>query len=605
MMDNSGEVVNGTEVPAGSLREEVSDDVPAMLSEGEFVVPADVVRYVGLEKLMKMRDQAKAGLERMEEMGQMGNAEEVVNPDQQFAQVDDIAFENDINSIMGEVDRESAAMQTQQMFAAGGFVTGTDLSKAVQNPAVDVRYYKHDDGRVMYITHINDKPMTAVPDGFKEVAADEVRQVGKKAEETAAAAGGGAGGAGGAVSSGGDGGGDYDGGFPTASSTGTTGKGTADPMAPFGTYNTMNVNVPTVPTVAKGVLGLVTMNPILTLQAVKEFFVDDRKQAIVNPAYTMAMQQSAQAVASGAASLSGSPFGSMAEAQAVAQHGHMSDQHFQSVIDTVNSQLSPANTSGFSMGTAASTGMATNAAGQTVSNPATIAAQNEAMFGDTGGSFAPSANVGAQEGFDGSPGVSGPAAVGPSGGISEGFDGSPSAPSASVGGQEGFDGSPADGGGGGGGGGGKIICTKLYELGLMDKDVYEADQAYGALVAANDPALMDGYHYWANIVVDWMSGSGVRVIPFVSDAKNGAIMSAWATSWAQEIAMPWAQHMQYEMGQRKDDSKIGKALMTVGGPISRLFANRKERPSTLTAIGCIATFGVLYAFVKVAKLFTK
>jgi hypothetical protein len=464
MMDNSGEVVNGTEVPAGSLREEVADDVPAMLSEGEFVVPADVVRYVGLEKLMKMRDQAKAGLERMEEMGQMGNAEEVSNPDQQFSQVDDIAFENDIDSIMGEVDREGAAMQTQQMFAAGGFVSGSDLSKAVQNPAVDVRYYKHDDGRVMYITHINDKPMTAIPDGFKEVAAEEVRQVGKKAEETAAA--GGATG-GGAVSGGGDGGGDYDGGFPTASSTGTTGKGITDPMAPFGTYSQMNVTTPSLASVAKGILGVATtgtpVNP-LTLQALKEVFFDKRTQTMVNPAYSMAMQQSAQAVASGAASLSGSPFGSMAEAQAVAQHGHMSDQHFQSVIDTVNSQLSPANTSGFSMDTAASTGMATNAAGQTVSNDATIAAQNEAMFGDTGGSFAPSANVGAQEGFDGSPGVSGPAAVGPSGGISEGFDGSPSAPSANEGAQEGFDGSPGDGGGGGGG---CVIATHAVNSGVF------------------------------------------------------------------------------------------------------------------------------------------
>jgi hypothetical protein len=51
MMDEAGQVVNGTEVPAGSLAEEVADDVPAMLSEGEFVLPADVVRFIGLERL--------------------------------------------------------------------------------------------------------------------------------------------------------------------------------------------------------------------------------------------------------------------------------------------------------------------------------------------------------------------------------------------------------------------------------------------------------------------------------------------------------------------------------------------------------------------------
>lgn len=182
MMDEAGQVVNGTEVPAGSLTEEVADDVPAMLSEGEFVVPADVVRYVGLERLMKMRDKAKEGLERMDEMGQMGNAEEVDNPDQQFAQADDIAFESEIDSIVAEVDKDGAAMQTEQMFAAGGYVTGTDLSKAPANPAVDVRYYKHADGRVMYITFINDKPMTAIPEGFSAVSAEDARQVGIKAE---------------------------------------------------------------------------------------------------------------------------------------------------------------------------------------------------------------------------------------------------------------------------------------------------------------------------------------------------------------------------------------------------------------------------------------
>ena len=47
MMDNSGETVNGVEVPPGSLKEEVADDIPAQLSEGEFVVPADVVSGIG------------------------------------------------------------------------------------------------------------------------------------------------------------------------------------------------------------------------------------------------------------------------------------------------------------------------------------------------------------------------------------------------------------------------------------------------------------------------------------------------------------------------------------------------------------------------------
>ena len=34
--------VSGNDVPTGSTREEVRDDIPAQLSEGEFVFPADV-----------------------------------------------------------------------------------------------------------------------------------------------------------------------------------------------------------------------------------------------------------------------------------------------------------------------------------------------------------------------------------------------------------------------------------------------------------------------------------------------------------------------------------------------------------------------------------
>ena len=64
--------VSGNEVPAGSMAEEVRDDVPAMLSEGEYVVPADVVRYHGIDKFEELRDEAKMGLARMEADGRIG-----------------------------------------------------------------------------------------------------------------------------------------------------------------------------------------------------------------------------------------------------------------------------------------------------------------------------------------------------------------------------------------------------------------------------------------------------------------------------------------------------------------------------------------------------
>lgn len=64
--------VSGNEIPPGSLAKEVRDDVPAQLSEGEYVVPADVVRYYGVKFFEDLRSQAKNGLMEMEANGRIG-----------------------------------------------------------------------------------------------------------------------------------------------------------------------------------------------------------------------------------------------------------------------------------------------------------------------------------------------------------------------------------------------------------------------------------------------------------------------------------------------------------------------------------------------------
>lgn len=107
MMQQGGTVdpVSGNEVPVGAMAEEVRDDIPAQLSEGEFVFPADVVRFIGLQTLMKLRDKAKMGLKKMEQIGQMGNAEEVPDGEALFGgeEMDDEMFSSEIDSLMGEM----------------------------------------------------------------------------------------------------------------------------------------------------------------------------------------------------------------------------------------------------------------------------------------------------------------------------------------------------------------------------------------------------------------------------------------------------------------------------------------------------------------------
>lgn len=65
------DAVSGNPVPPGSSAQNVRDDIPAVLSDGEYVVPADVVRYHGLKTFMALRDEAKDGLMAMFAEGQI------------------------------------------------------------------------------------------------------------------------------------------------------------------------------------------------------------------------------------------------------------------------------------------------------------------------------------------------------------------------------------------------------------------------------------------------------------------------------------------------------------------------------------------------------
>ena len=119
MPDQGGTVdpVSGNEVPPGAMQNEVRDDISAKLSEGEFVFPADVVRYVGLERLMQIRDLAKKGLQRMSEQGQMGNADQVANPEALHGD----EFSKSVDNIMSEMPEEEERSETEM--ALGGMAT--------------------------------------------------------------------------------------------------------------------------------------------------------------------------------------------------------------------------------------------------------------------------------------------------------------------------------------------------------------------------------------------------------------------------------------------------------------------------------------------------
>jgi hypothetical protein len=136
--------VSGNEVPAGSSAEEVRDDVDAKLSKGEFVMPADVVQFIGVDKLEKMINKAKEGLAEMEAGGRMGQpVEEPVEDEMPLS-------EEELAAIISGGEEKG--------FAEGGFVSNQS--------AVENRTFINPQGHKRQILFINGQPIQQVPEGF-------------------------------------------------------------------------------------------------------------------------------------------------------------------------------------------------------------------------------------------------------------------------------------------------------------------------------------------------------------------------------------------------------------------------------------------------------
>ena len=73
--------VSGNEIPLGATAENVRDDIPANLSEGEIVVPTDVVNYHGVKLFEDLRAEAKMGYAQMAQDGRIGGEPMDMNDD--------------------------------------------------------------------------------------------------------------------------------------------------------------------------------------------------------------------------------------------------------------------------------------------------------------------------------------------------------------------------------------------------------------------------------------------------------------------------------------------------------------------------------------------
>lgn len=221
---NTKDPISNNPVPVGSTKKEVRDDIPANLSEGEFVLPADVVRYHGLEKIMGFRDQAKQGLQKMEDMGQMGNSDQATLPDgvpfKEMAeggavtvptiQQPEVITQNKVpgveyvapttqavrpsvysfNQQMPQVTvptQPSVTIPTQPNYQTPAYRQSTSTAETPKfsnllgtqfgqlQESVTKRYV-NDAGEEMYIPFVNNQPIYPIPNGFREEAEDAIKK---------------------------------------------------------------------------------------------------------------------------------------------------------------------------------------------------------------------------------------------------------------------------------------------------------------------------------------------------------------------------------------------------------------------------------------------
>ena len=223
-LDDGAEVdpISGNEVPVGSLAEEVRDDVPAQLSEGEFVVPADVVRFIGLEKLMQMRDQAKSGLAQMESDGQMGGSPAPMQSDMDDAMemdalidgMDSEDFDGAVQafaeggsvlpSFMNYFSRGSDSDRVEREAKAAEAAMGAEASTVNDLPtyaqytgrdfgeAGNVEYVKYTNaaGDIIDVATVQGNPVNAVPNGYYPVGSKPEEEVATGAATVQSSSGG-------------------------------------------------------------------------------------------------------------------------------------------------------------------------------------------------------------------------------------------------------------------------------------------------------------------------------------------------------------------------------------------------------------------------------
>ena len=107
--------------PPGATPEEVADDIPAYLSTGEYVLPANVVRYYGLAQIVQFHKDALAQLQQMEDLDLIENVDENGLVEQDDEETKYLEPDKEVKATLIVAKRHPSGMMAP-MFDEGGDV---------------------------------------------------------------------------------------------------------------------------------------------------------------------------------------------------------------------------------------------------------------------------------------------------------------------------------------------------------------------------------------------------------------------------------------------------------------------------------------------------
>lgn len=149
----SHDPVSGNKIPPGSTAKEVRDDIPVNLSEGEYVIPADVVQYLGVAKLEALVEKAKDKLEDLDERGRIGG-KPVGESEDDTEEEDDLPFSDE--ELLTEASDDDIVLG----MAEGG------LASQVAPAGMSWKVYTDGKGSERTILFYGDRPISPIPAGF-------------------------------------------------------------------------------------------------------------------------------------------------------------------------------------------------------------------------------------------------------------------------------------------------------------------------------------------------------------------------------------------------------------------------------------------------------